>query len=697
MPKRASNRRAFPAWFAPFWIFLGAVGIRLLYLAQLSTNSDLLIPLFDAQGFVARADQWIRGHGLSGEVYAFSLLYHLFLSACFFITNASLAFARGAQVALGALTCVLLANVGTRMFGRRAGIAAGVIAAIYGPAIVLSAELMPATVGAFWCAAALACSFPGERERTHKWELAAFGLLGGFGFLLGPRFGIAWLALFFAKPRTLEAANTWRKYAALAFALPLVIAFLLLNGMFVTGATEKRWAEDFYVENSGDLCRTLAMRPGPEYAGFRDAIAREADEKGLSVAHLFIQKTAREIAAHPLRFLRGLGTKTLHLLSGRELPGALDIRDAGEEAPLARVLLWQAGRFGFPFALLLALAAAGIARNRAHIRPEYAALLLVLALLLILSRVTAPTRLAWALLLTPLAGAGLATFRGSQGNAIAAGVAALIALLLATLPGPFCTESAVGQAERLHSIGNYFLQHYDMRRAAPYFERALADDPDDAQAWNGLGVCRQFDGQLREAAEAFDHAIALQPDYAFAIFNLASVQSALGQKELATKTLNRGLALQPQNGQAHNDLGLLLLAQGQAKEAIPHFERARALDPGVLDPRLNLARAEEAAGDLKAAQAELENALRVAPLDARVHSALGFVTLRMGNPGAEAHFLAAQNLDPRAPEPLYGFAALMLQQGRRGEARKAFAEALALDKNNMAEQLLTAAELKSLR
>lgn len=674
-----------------------ALGARFFYLAQLSSNSDLLIPLFDAQGFVARADQWIRGQGLSGEVYAFSLLYHFFLSACFFITNASLAFARGAQVLLGALTCALLASSTSRMFGRRAGIAAGIIAALYGPAIILTTELMPATLEVFWCVAALACVVPRKRESARRWEIVAFALLGGFGFLLGPRFAVAWLLVLLLKSRATGVPTNWRRYAWGAFALPLIAAFLLLNGYFTTDATAKRRAEEFYLGNSGNLCQTLGMRPGPEYAGYQDTLTREADAQGVSVTRYLLQKTRTEIVGHPARFIKGLGAKALHLLSGRELPGALDIRAAGEATPLIRPLFWQVGRFGFPFALLLALAAAGFVRYRKSIRVEYIALICVFALFLILTRVTAPTRLAWAFLLIPLAGAGLTEFSGTRQTKLATGIAALIALLLAILPGPFCVEAAVGQAERLHSIGNYFMQRYEMGRAASYFEQALESDPTDAQAWNGIGICRQFTGNFADAEGAFYRAIELQPDYAFALFNLASVQSALGQKEQATTTLNRGLLLQPRNGQARNDLGRLLLEQGRPSEAIPHFEQARELNPTVLDPRLNLAAAHQAAGNLNAARTELEAAMTFAPLDPRVHVALGFLNLRTGDPNAEVHFLTARNLDPRTPEPLYGIAAVLLKQNQPTQARKAFADARALDKDKSAGRLLTKEELSALQ
>lgn len=699
------NGRSIPIGALCAGIFVLALLIRLLYLLQLSRNPDLLIPLFDAQGYTARADQWIRGHGINGEVFEFSLLYHLLLSGCFFVTDASFSFARGVQLLLGSLACALLASATTRAYGRRAGIAAGALAALYGPAIILGTELMPATVETLWCAALLAAVLtPRDAEFSTRRRIA-FGLLGGFGFLLAPRFGFTWLiAALLKQPAQggVSGANHSRRNytTALAFAAPLFLSLILLNGRLTTSATFGRWASDFYLGNSGDLCRTLGMRPGPDYFSYHDAALREADRLGISVARYFAREATSELSAHPLRFAGGLGMKLLHLVSSREMPGAMDLREGRDATTIIRPLFWQYGRIGFPFALVFALAAAGLVFRRDEFSRTHLVLLIVSAAMLILTRVTAADRVPWVFLLLPLAGAGAAALTASRGPAVrpklkAAGTAAVAALLIACMPGPFCVEAAPGHSERMRSIGNYFMQRYEVDRAASYFQEALSRDSSDAQAWNGAGICQQLKGRLTEARTSFLRAIELRPDYAFALFNLATVESALGRADQAASLLDRGLALQPRNGQAHNDLGLLLLREGRAEEAIPHFEKAREINPTVLDPRLNLALAYQALGRLKDALKESEDALKLAPLDPRVHAALGFIKLRLGDIGAEGHFLAARDLAPRSADAYYGLAATFLQAKRFNEAHQAYTNAVALDDGKGASRL-TAEERQAL-
>src|SRR5205814_9519480 len=61
--------------------------------------------------------------------------YPYFLGALLAATGGSVLAARIVQALLGALTCVLVARVGARWFGERAGLAAGIVLALYAPLI----------------------------------------------------------------------------------------------------------------------------------------------------------------------------------------------------------------------------------------------------------------------------------------------------------------------------------------------------------------------------------------------------------------------------------------------------------------------------------------------------------------------------------------------------------------------------------
>jgi tetratricopeptide (TPR) repeat protein len=64
-----------------------------------------------------------------------------------------------------------------------------------------------------------------------------------------------------------------------------------------------------------------------------------------------------------------------------------------------------------------------------------------------------------------------------------------------------------------------------------YFRMALALDPNDANAYDGLGSLLTIRGDLLGALELFEKAVALEPRQLFSHFNLAQVQRVLAQRE----------------------------------------------------------------------------------------------------------------------------------------------------------------------
>ncbi len=707
--KRSTARGAAPpvgGWrpfeALPIVVFLLALILRAAYFLQTADDPMFGTPLFDAQGYAARADDWIRGNGLHPEVFEFSLGYHLFLSACFFLTDGSVAFARGVQVVLGALVCAGAAWAAQRLFGRRAGWIAGLLAAGYGPAVLFDFQLIPTTLECAWCAAFLQLAIPAPPDGRRGF---LSGLLGGIGLLLGWRYFAAWLVLgaangFAETPEPNPGApRRALKHLCLGLALPLVAALGLFPGGWRVDHTRDRFGAEAYLANSGDLCRTLTLRPGPDYLDFVETTEAAARQRNLSRGTYLIRETAIQIGRHPVRFLQDLGVKSLHLVCSREIPGTLDIRIYRAGSPLVRRLMWEKLGLGFPFGVVLALAAAGMAARRPR---SLLAVMAVLAGALVLLRVTSPARMPWIVFLFPLAGAGANALAGLRDGlpprrTPLAWTAALAALLLSWRPGPFCVEPGGGRAELYGAMGQNYLHRSDPANARRYFSLALAENPNDARAWNGLGAVWQIEGRLDEAQRCFAQSIAEKPRYALAVFNLAKVQALQGQYDAATALFEQGLALQPRNDQAQNDLGQLLLRQGQPARARDHLLAARDRNPSVLDIRLNLAEAWLALGANEQATAELQAAAQMDPRHPRAFALLGFAMLRAHLAvEAEGYFLAAQRLGRDAAEPAYGLALLAAQRGQTQAARAHYADALARDRG-AGLGLLTADEQAQLR
>ncbi len=140
--------------------------------------------------------------------------------------------------------------------------------------------------------------------------------------------------------------------------------------------------------------------------------------------------------------------------------------------------------------------------------------------------------------------------------------------------------------------GRYFWNKRSGREfetAQTYFERALALDPNYAQAYAGLADSYQLfangDRQVRaeyyaKAKQMGRRALELDPTLAEAHASLGLI-AMNGDWDWATaeREFKRALALNPDYATAHQWYASYLAAQGRSDDALAEIERARQLDP----------------------------------------------------------------------------------------------------------------------
>ena len=234
------------------------------------------------------------------------------------------------------------------------------------------------------------------------------------------------------------------------------------------------------------------------------------------------------------------------------------------------------------------------------------------------------------------------------------------------------------------SAGLVYLTRGQDPEAAAALEQAVALNPADGRAWNGLGVARDRLGTREKSIEAFRRAYALRPDDEEVADHLGRALIDAGRWVDAVAVLVESCGRRPQSPRLFLSLGLAERGLGNLDGARRSFERVLELDPtdglrlaeqaSVFLASLHLegGRAADAAREARRALAWNENLP-----DSWTH--LGMAQKELGDlPGAKESLARAAALAPDRPEAAYNLGTVLLALRDFVAARAAFERAVAL-------------------
>ena len=194
------------------------------------------------------------------------------------------------------------------------------------------------------------------------------------------------------------------------------------------------------------------------------------------------------------------------------------------------------------------------------------------------------------------------------------------------------------------------------RDSIALFEKALALDPNYADAWAGQVFPYQsgwsfawpgYDDGLKIAAQKARRAVDLAPHSSLAQSRLGWVQTFLREPQASIESFERALAIDPNNADTHIWFSEALNYAGQPERAVEIGETALQFDP-------------------------------VAPPNALHHIAHGFF-LSGALAQAEDYERRAIRMAPSFPPARLVMSAILAEAGRMGEAQEQMADLLAID------------------
>lgn len=610
-PGSGSRRRFYPILAA---ILLAAFLVRIGYVAaQPETDPRFAAPAFDGEYYVdwARSlagDTRIDAGRFAGAFYLAPLYPHL-LALFLKLFGQNFALLYGFQHLLAVATAALLALGGRRPWGELPALLAAALFLLYQPLLFFASCPLGETLAILLLVAAL-----GAMGRESVGWRGAAGLLIGLGALARPNLALVVIAWGIGE----LLLRRFRMTAVLGAGFLLVVLPVGFRNLAVSG---------HFVPISANSGMTLYHGNGPGAqglfgplpAGFTGNVTLQREE-ATRAASIAAGRQLDPVAADAhwrrgaLRARRAAGWGTVRL-GLRRLLLTLDDRETGlDYDPNLDANPWR--RLApLPFALLLGLAAAGLAAHglRGRARWPVWAAILACAATPILFYVSSRYRLPMAALLAVPAAWGLTALRAARA-ARAATALVLVAALSWAMPlvepglqrllggdraaalTPYADLRKGAALESLVSRGTACWRAGKLEVAEDHARRALAMSRGSARALTLLGMVLEKRERTAEAEAAYREALAVGTDArgrVAAASNLAALLIRRDQPSSALPFLRQALQDLPLHPHAWHNLLVALFNAGRTDEAAEALGRARAAGVPV---DAETARAIEAAG-----------------------------------------------------------------------------------------------------
>jgi 4-amino-4-deoxy-L-arabinose transferase-like glycosyltransferase len=505
-------------------VFAVALVVRVIYLVEYSKSPTFRVPIIDSATYDEHARALLATGTFGQQFFWQGFFYPFYLAIVYLVTGGSMLAARIVQIILGSLLCAGVYGLASRIFDRRTGIAAGLIAALYGPLIFYDVEILDSGFSAIWALVLVLLILRAEGGAS-LWLAFVLGLCGALSTITRatflPFFVVAFVWLIY----------TWRrgamKWSAVAARGGLVVAGFLVVALPVAGLCHKATGDfnflaesgplNLYIGNNPDADKTIMIRPGAEWRELTRLPMVKGSMSDAQDRKVFTRLFLGYVKSEPGSYVKGLAEKKVQFLSSRELPRNDDIYVARKYSGLLSVLVWKAGRFGFPFGILLPLAIVGVVRYWRRIPVPLYLFLVFYSAAIIAVFVSGRFRISIVPILAVPAGAGVLYLLDAlrSGRALAAaGTIAAIAVVAAasSLAGPFPVEKYDYEAEMHSIVGFELMKEKRVLQAVEQFNEALRIDPAWGDAHKYLGLIMSEEHRPAEAAEHLRKALAAEPD-----------------------------------------------------------------------------------------------------------------------------------------------------------------------------------------
>jgi tetratricopeptide (TPR) repeat protein len=674
---------------AALTVFVVAFTLRLIHVWQIRRSPFFTVLLGDARGYDEWAQRIAAGDWIGHDVFYQAPLYPYFLASIYRFAGRSLVLVRVVQALIGSCSCVFGALAARRLFSPRAGLVAGLMLAIYAPAIFFDGLLQKSVLDVFFvCLALWLIAEITKRSRPWAWLGLGFAV-GGLSLTRENALVIVVVILGWAILRFGARPALVFTVGVTVVLLPVAVRNSIVGGGFYL--TTSQFGPNFFIGNHPGADGTYQSlrygRGAPEYER-QDAaeMAEYALHRSLTPAEVSSYWTGRALSfikSDPGAWLKLMARKIALLGNATEMVDTEDQTTYSEWSVVLR-LLGPITHFG----VLVPLALFGILATwsgRSRLGIVYA-LVIAYSGSVVLFYVFARYRYPLVPILVLFAAAGVTAAaqlfrrtadRGQKARPYGLQIAAVAAVaIFANWP--------MGSVRAMHAVtetnlGLALQTEHRLDDAIAHYRQALAVAPDYAPAYSNLGTALREQKRFSEAIASYQQALKLQPEFASANYNLANLLLDEGDAAGSIDHFERAIREEPASADVHNNFGIALASTGRIEEALREFRQAIDLDPASAKAYRNLGDSLLSQGSSADGISALHRAVALDPNDAEIRYDLASALLETGNP-AEAipEFRETLRLAPALADAHNNLGIALGSSGKLDEAIEEFRRALAI-------------------
>ena len=182
-------------------------------------------------------------------------------------------------------------------------------------------------------------------------------------------------------------------------------------------------------------------------------------------------------------------------------------------------------------------------------------------------------------------------------------------------------RGAPSNFDALYLLGVISLQRQRLPQSIELIDKAIAINPNVAEAHNNLGIALSAEARFEKALTHYDKAIALRPDYAEAYFNRGVLFQKMTRLQDALTSYDEAIIHNPLDAKAHNNRGNVLADLRRFEDAVKSYDCAIAAAPNFFEAYNNRGFALHSLGRVEEALESYDKAIALKPdyFDAHVN------------------------------------------------------------------------------